>query len=232
MKLQLFAGIVLFVASRVYILCIFQAWSSDIENPYFIYAVQVADEHVTPYQGESRIEYPPLAWWAIYIPRLLDSHTTADLQDPRQLKSALAFYKQVFRGIMCACDVGSFLLLLGIVWVRRPQMLPWAAFTYTLLTSILAHLLYDRLDMALLFLVMAWAFCWVHSLEASRRSLAWSIASYAILGLSISFKLIPIICVPVLMIADWYASQRSIRLTVGVAFLLLTACAPFVIQYL
>ena len=228
----LFLAIALFLGTRGYLLFAFQPMSSDVEEPYFSYAVQAADERLTPYQGDFRIDYPPLAWWVIYAPRLLDSQRITDVQDSQQVKPVFVFYNRGFRGVMFGCDVASFILLILIVRKRRPQWTGWAALTYTLTTTILSHLLYDRLDMGLLLFILLWAYCWVCSLESQRKTIAWSTAAYLMLGLGISFKLVPVICVPFLLLADWYAPQRSLRWTVGLASLIVAAGLPFLIQYI
>jgi hypothetical protein len=219
--------VALFVLTRAYILFVLEPQITDVENTYFAYAMRAYDGHLAPYQTLP-VEYPPVAWWIIYVPRLLDSR---HITDPNQIEPVLRTYTQVFRSLMFLCDIGSAALLLLIVKKRRPALLGWAALTYTATTAILCHVLYDRLDIAMLLLVLAWAFCWLRSQDKADRQIAWSIAAYAILGLSISFKLIPIIVVPFVALADWRGPQRIVRLSTGLTALVLTAGLPFLIQF-
>jgi hypothetical protein len=218
----------LFLVSRVYILFVLEPQITDVENTYFAYAIRAYDAHLAPYTEELPVEYPPLAWWLMYAPRALDGQ---HIVEPSQLDPALRAYSQVFRGLMFLCDLGSVALLIAIVNRRRPDLIGWAALTYTVTTTILCHLLYDRLDTALLLLLMGWAYCWLRSLESGKRAANWSAASYSMLGLGIGFKLIPVICVPFLLLADWRGPQRFVRSSVGLAALALTVGVPFLIQY-
>jgi hypothetical protein len=219
---------VLFVLSRVYILLVLEPQITDVESTYFAYAIRAYDAHLAPYTEQLPIEYPPIAWWLMYAPRWLDSQ---HIIEPSQLDPALKEYSQAFRGLMFLCDLGSAALLISIVNRRRPELLGWAALTYTVTTTILCHLLYDRLDTALLTMILGWAFCWLCSLESPNRAGVWSAVGYVILGLSIGFKLIPVICVPFLVLADWRGPQRTARLSVGLAALTVATGLPFLIQY-
>jgi len=212
----------------VYILLVLEPQITDVENTYFAYAIRAYDAHLAPYTEQLPIEYPPIAWWLMYVPRWLDSQ---HIIEPSQLDPALKEYSQAFRGLMFLWDLGSAALLICIVNKRRPELLGWAALTYTVTTTILCHLLYDRLDTALLTLILSWAVCWLCSLESPNRAKVWSAAGYAILGLSIGFKLIPVICVPFLVLADWRGPQRTARLFVGLAALAVATGLPFLIQY-
>jgi hypothetical protein len=219
---------ILFLLTRVYILFILEPQITDVENTYFAYAIRAYDAHLAPYTEVLPVEYPPVAWWIIYIPRLFEPR---HITDASQLAPTLRAYSQVFRGLMFLCDLGSAALLMLIVKKRRPALLGCVALTYTVTTAILGHVLYDRLDVAMLLLMMAWAFCWLRSLENPGRTIVWSTVGYAILGLSISFKLIPIICVPFLILADWRGPQRMLRMTTGLAAMILLTGLPFLIQY-
>ncbi len=159
--------------------------------------------------------------------RALDSQY---ITEPSQLQPALDAYTAVFRGVMFFCDLCSAVLFLLIVKRRNPALLGWAALTYTIVTVILCHLLYDRLDTALWLMLLGWAYCWLRSWDKSGRTLAWSTAAYAILGLSISFKLIPVIGVLFIALADWRGPQRSTRLISGLTALFTAIVLPFLIQ--
>ena len=222
----------LFVLTRIFLLYFFTPLRSDLPTVYFDDASKVIDLQESPYQGDVQIEYPPLAWWVIAAPRLVSGYRITDVHDVDQIAHAAHMYSSVARSEMLAFDIGSFMLLLLLVSKRRPAWLGWAALSYVITTTILAHLLYDRLDIGLSFLLMAWAYCWVRSFEKSPRTIVWSTAAYAFLGLSISFKLIPVVGVPLLLIADWRDPLRWRRLAPGIAALTLFAVGPFVVQWL
>ena len=223
---------VLFVATRIYLLFFFIPLRSDLPTVYFDYASKVIDLHEAPYQSDVQIEYPPLAWWVIAAPRLISGYQITDIHDIDQIAHAAHMYSSVARSEMLVFDIGALMLLLLVVSKQRPAWLAWTAMSYVVSTTVLGHLLYDRLDIGLLFLLMAWAYCWVQSVDDSPRSILWSTAAYAMLGLSISFKLIPVIGLPFLIIADWRHPIRWRRLAAGMTALAVFAGAPFVVQWL
>jgi hypothetical protein len=240
----LLLAVALFVLTRLYLLAVLEPMLSDVGEVYFDYAARAIDFGQTPYQGEFTVEYPPLAWWTIAAPRLVDARRITDPRDPVQLGQVFTLYRSLFRSLMFLCDLLSFLLLLLIVQNRRRAWTAWAALAYTLSTAILGHLLYDRLDIVLLMLLMVWAYCWLrgadafaesHFLQSQRNpdgeSIAWLTASYAALGLSIGFKLIPILCAAFLLLVEWHAPARWKRLGLALAALASTAVLPFAIQY-
>jgi uncharacterized membrane protein len=51
------------------------------------------------------------------------------------------------------------------------------------------------------------------------------------MGLGVSFKIIPILCVPFFLLADFYAPRRFLRLTCAAAVLVATISVPFLIQW-
>jgi hypothetical protein len=225
-------AIILFAATRAYIFFGLEPQFSDVQTRYFDCAARVVDLHQVPYQAHVEIEYPPLAWWAMYLPRIFDGRRITNPRDASQVVPVYERYRATFRGEMLACDLISFALLIAIVWRRRPSVTGWIAIAYVAATAILGHVLYDRLDAGLLMLVMLWAFCWTRSLDATKRRTLWVTAAYAALGMSISYKLVPIICVPFLLLAEFREPCRWSRVTIAVATLLLTACGPFFVQFL
>ncbi len=229
-------AIALFVLTRYYILVVMRFGSehqpqiSDMIL-YFEYAVRANDFHQTAYQPGFEVEYPPLAWWTINAPRLLDDRQITNPRDPRQVTPIFLEYTRAFRGLMFLCDLTSFVLLILIAQKRRPRLAGWAALIYTISTAILAHLLYDRLDVGLLVLLMLGAYTWTRSLQESGWTITWTAAAYALVGLSISYKVIPIICVPFLLLSEFYAPRRQARLTAALLALLAGIGLPFLIQY-
>ena len=57
------------------------------------------------------------------------------------------------------------------------------------------------------------------------------IAAYAAIGLSISYKLIPIICLPFLLLSELNAERRWTRLMTAVTVLFMMAVLPFLVEY-
>ena len=242
-KLLLLA-VALFAVTRVFVLIFLAPQMSDVGEVYFDYAARAVDSQQTPYQGELAIEYPPLGWWTIAAPRLINPQRITNPRDPLQIGPIYHLYRTTFRSLMFLFDLASFLLLLLVVQQRRPAWTGWAALTYTLATALLGPMLYDRLDTGLLMLFMLWAYCWVRSLDVlqTRRrssvpdapkseSIRWMIASYIALGLGISFKLIPILCVPFLLLSEWWMPDWRKRLAVAMISLFSAAALPFAIQY-
>jgi hypothetical protein len=225
------ASVVAFAVTRWYILVGLQPRYTDVAQTYFIYAASVVDFHHVPYQDRAKVEYPPLAWWAMYLPRLPDARRISDPRDANQALPIYESYHAAFRGEMFLCDLASFALLLAIVHRRQPRLAGWAALAYVVATAILAHVLYDRLDVALLMLLMIWAFSWTRLSEETPPRMLWLIASYLAIGLSISYKLVPIICVPFLLLSEWRQPRRGTQMTIALATLLVAVVAPFLIQF-
>ena len=204
---------IVFAASRYYIFAMLEPQLSDVQTIYFNKAGSVVDLHWKPYQDGFLIEYPPLAWWTIYATRLVDDRRIINKDDGAQVVPVYESYRARFRGLMFFCDVGGFVIFIVTVWRRRPRWIGWAALVYAISTALLGHMLYDRLDAGLLLLLMIWALCWTRSCgssdsEPSRDgNLSWMIAAYAAIGLSISYKLIPIICVPFLLLSELYTAH-------------------------
>ena len=215
--------------SRAYLLFVLVPLVSDVANPYFEYAVETVDFHKTPYL-DFLVEYPPLACWAISAPRLFNATRLEPGFAPEAGDAAFGDYHAAFRWQMFLCDVVTFAALTTIAWLRRPKMVGWMAVLYVVTSTVFGHLLYDRLDVALLMFVSLWGLAWVVSLDDIRHSVAWSAAAYAFLGLGISLKLIPIVAVPFVVLADWCRSTAG-ALDDWNRALALAIAAPFAIQY-
>jgi len=224
-------AVILFAATRLYIFFGLQSQFTDVQTKYFDCAARVVDLHQVPYQASVEIEYPPLAWWAMYLPRLFDARRISNPRDASQVVPVYKSYRAAFRSEMFLCDLVSFALLIAIVRRRQPSLTGWTALAYVAATAILAHVLYDRLDAGLLMLIMLWASCWTRSLDAAKQRTLWVTAAYAALGLSISYKLVPIVCVPFLLLAEFRQPRRWLSLSIALTTLLLTACGPFLIQF-
>jgi hypothetical protein len=223
-------AIVLFVLTRSYILFLFRPQFSDIAL-YLDYAIKAVDKQLTPYTEDFVVPYPPLAFWTTCALRMFDDRQITRPNDPQQVMPIIFDYERGFRGMMFLCDLVSFIMLLLITWKRRPQMAGWAALFYTITTALLGQVLYDRLDVELLMLLMLGLYCWTRSLEESPWAISWATSAYAIVGLGMSFKIIPMICVPFLLLSDFYAPRRAARLTYAMIALAAGICVPFIIQY-
>jgi len=222
-------AIALFVLTRFYILFFFHPQVSDI-SMYFEFAVRAIDFKQTPYTENFVVPYPPLAYWTTCAPRMFDDRRITSNQDP-QIAPIYIDYVRGFRGMMFLCDLASFVMLLLIARKRCPQLAGWAAVLYTITTAILCHVLYDRLDVGLLMLLMLGVYFWTRSLAESGRTITWIVAAYGLIGLSISFKIIPVICVPFLLLSEFHAPRRLTRLTSALIALSAAICVPFIIQY-
>ena len=222
------AAIVLFVATRCYVAFVMNPAITDI-TLYFEYSSRAIDRQKEPYR-DFAVEYPPVAWWSMCIPRLVDERRLTT--SPHSPVNAAIFrdYHQAYRLEMALCDVAAFGLFLAIVRKRRPQSAGWAAMTYVVTSTILCHVLYDHLDEGTLLFSMLGMYAWTQTLEPRRSGSAWSAAAFFFFGLGFSFKIIPVIAVPFLLLAEWRNADRGKRLAAGLAGLALGMGGPFAIQ--
>ena len=131
-------------------------------------------------------EYPPLVFVFTVIPALIDP--------------SLRHYFVLFRGLCCAVDCATWIVLLQLSR-RRPAR----GLLYILCTTALGPLLYDRIDIVLgLILVLA-----LRCLYTRRRRLL-----LFLLGVGIAFKLIPVLLVPAVL-AAWWGGRGSGRAAFG-----------------
>jgi hypothetical protein len=227
-----------FVATRVYLLFFFQPLYTDLVG-YFEYAINGVDFRQTPYRDnptDRPLEYPPLAYWTMAVPRWLAATPLyrADAIQGRHWE-ALPDYVAIFRREMFAFDLGAFVLFLLIVRRRRPALLLPAGLGYIAVTTLLGHVVYDRLDIGVLFFLLAWAYAWLRSDETNRWSIAWQIASHVALGMGIAYKLLPIVVVPLVIIGDLRAirsARDAARQAATLLLLAATATGPFLFYLL
>ena len=203
------AAILAFVLTRGVLMAHVHA-ATDIRF-YHAYFLRAAAGEV-PYR-DIAIAYPPVAWWVMAWPNATDWPT----------------YRDRFRRIMLVFDVASFGLFTAILLRRRPSCVGWGCLTYVAATAILEHLLYDRLDVGLLFLLMLWAYAWVRSLtDAGPRGRSWVVVSYVALGVGVAYKLVPVVMVPFVLLSERRSSQdregwrtplvHAAAFAIGVAF--------------
>jgi len=272
-----------FAATRIYFCFFFAAAATDI-NVYFDYAAQGADFGRTPYlrpapipddelpstaemarrryygNAIERLEYPPTAYWLIWLPRALSPYRLprdaegfdlSDLvvedetiEDPVSAKKDWKYdtlkathaeaYGRDFRRLMLAFDVAGFALFCAILLRRRPELLIWGMWAFTLSTAFLFYVLFERFDVVMTFTVLAWAYCQLRAGEPGAKASLWSAAAYTFLGLGISLKLIPVLLVPFALLCDFYALLRPPRrwsLLIGPVLMTIAAVGPFAYYY-
>ncbi len=225
-------ALLLFLITRWFILFDFTPIASDIDVRYYPYVERAIDIGDLPYAGTFQIEYPPVAWWVIAGIRHLSGPAVPASASSGAHAASRDSYTSTFRSVMGVLDLASFFLFGAIVRQRRPRALGLLLMTYTIATALLAHVLYDRLDLGVLVLLLAWAYGWTHaSREDAEPSLAWTAAAYGAIGLGVAYKIIPILALPFLLRAEWRGAGRVRRLTVAAAMLLATIVLPVVAQY-
>jgi hypothetical protein len=224
-----------FLLSRLCLLLFFQPAASDIQV-YFKYAVRGVDLQQAPF-SDFKVEYPPVAYWLMVAPRSLSlqSIPQAALEDSPLPTPYYAQYARVYRWLMSVFDLGALILLLKIVWIRRPQNALVVALGYTLSTLVLGHLLYDRLDIVLTCLLSVWGYARLRATTADRGAVAWRSLSYFALGLSVSFKLIGLVAYPVVVLADVYGlrkrGQHKSGLLAPLCLGMAAIVVPFAVHY-
>jgi hypothetical protein len=175
------------------------------------------------------VEYPPLALVVMRLPSLWMHVVPGNSFEVR--------YSMAFRAGMAIVDGGLFLLL--VVLARRlylrsgRQGVGYRLLLYMACTLVLWHQLYDRLDLIQAFLVLLSL-----TLLTSRLHYFWS---YAVLALAILFKLVPVVLVPLWVIASMPANRplqlRRPRVLAGLALrtalllgLVVVGFAPFYLR--
>ena len=211
---------------RLLILLWYPAVSSDV-HLYLAYAVRGVDLGQVPYR-DFTVEYPPLAYGAVALPRLVDpTPYPANELTEAALGQVFPRYRFLFRLEMAILDALAFWLFVGTVRLRRPGAEGLAAWGYTLCGLVLAPLLYDRLDGALLFLLMLWAYACARSLHAGADSWRWAVMASLALGLGVACKWVPVVAAPFF----WWGFGRGwrMRLLTG-SVLTASALLPFALH--
>lgn len=250
----LVAALVLFAATRLYLLGPFEPRLTTV-GLYGRYAVEwtfAAREGTNVYEVHDRfaeraarasgagatrqqrtIEYPPLALIAIVAPMALAGDPLpagAGPPSPEALQGKVNAYPDAYRRLCALFDTACFLLLVFALR-RRPGLEAALRLSfYTLATLLLAHLLYERLDVILGALLAAALVVLV-----SVRGWMWSLSA---LALASAFKLAPVVAAPVWALgglgvagvraASWPAVLGRVALRVLVAAgLLVASFVPF-----
>src|SRR5262249_40916511 len=126
-----------FVLTRAAILFVLPGLHSDV--PYYCtYALKGVDLREVPYR-DFVIEYPPVSYWAVCVPRLLSSAPFAEFElrnvPPQEVARD---YRRWFRLEMAAADAAAFACLILLVRRRRPDLQALAAWGYALIGLLLA----------------------------------------------------------------------------------------------
>jgi hypothetical protein len=203
---------------------------TDVEL-YFKYAVRGVDFHEVPYR-DFEIEYPPVAYWFMVLPRLVDRVPVAP-EDLDKVHASAGFnrYGDLYEAQTLVCDAVAFVLFLLLAARRWPQRVLAVGMIYLGVTTFLWPLLFMRLDIGLTTLLMAWAYLWSKSTDDTPRAGAYRVLSYAALGLSISFKIVPLIAIPFLILSELRASRPWRHAAQGLLALAATIVVPFAIHW-
>ncbi len=227
-RLLLALVLLVFLGTRLWLLLAFEAEMPDTSY-YAVLAAQGVDLKHVAYR-DFKVEYPPVAWWLIAGARKLDSEPPLNPKaTPAEFKAFVQRYSSRYHAELFLADTICFglMLLIGrIVLPTRQWVLPAA---YTLVTIAQPHLIYDRLDTVLLMFFLLFVYGWLRSLENSRAANLWATASYLFLGLGISFKIVPVIFVPFLLLADVWASGSVLRFAGRFLALAVGTLVPFLV---
>lgn len=141
-----------------------------------------------------------------------------------------SLYNFRFRLLMGAADVVAYTLLWMIVSRRRRAVAGIVAGTYVLTTVALEFVLFDRLDLLRLVFILAAFGTWLCAGD-SPRAWAWRTAAYAAVGFGASYKVIPIVLLPLLVVSEARTVRRWAGLASRIGVCLLVMAAPFVLSY-
>jgi hypothetical protein len=202
---QLLAAVILFAISRI--LAFAGPWPDLSDTKlYGDYAIRGVDQGQVAYR-DFAIEYPPLAWELIALPRLLAFQRCSGEPTSEEIAHCQAAYCRAFRAMMGAFDIASLALMWAIARAHWPNRLGSIILAYVIITASSLYLLYDRLDLGLSLLLLIWSSTWLRSTTAG-KGVGWQLASFAMLGLSVAFKAIPILILPYLLLAEWRSQHR------------------------
>jgi len=218
----LWAAVVALVVTRGYLLTSFEPDISDV--PFFWQnAVRAIDQQEVPYSSDFQIGYPPLAWAMMLAPRWIDPTEWS----PRNESLLLGRYTRRFRAQMALFDLGAFLLLVLILRRQSASRAAAGAWDYVILTAVFGNLLYDRFDVALLFLLLLGNYCWIRSTEPDEMASSWSQLAYVVLGLCVSLKLLPVVALPLLLAGETVVRRKALPVLVAVGCWTVGALFPF-----
>ena len=199
--------VVLFLLTRLYLLTGFAAWYSETLL-YFDYAYATCDLGRAPY-AQVKIEYPPLAYELMTVPRWFAARPVASETLPASDAVLLEKpYDRNFRYLSALAETAGFLLFALTLARRRPAFLVAGCWAYLVCSILSAHVLHARLDAGLLFLLMMWAYAWTRAVQTPHAG--WTAVAMLAIGLGIAYKLVPIVF-------DWLDYHAARGLEIGSA---------------
>jgi hypothetical protein len=185
-------ALILFIATRYALLFRYQEYVSDM-GLYRESAVKAISEGKSAY-CDFHFPYPPLALPLVYLPALvaLDEYG----------------YRDAFHKVMFIFDATCFALI-WLFLARRVRARPWTIFfsisLYSLLALAVGHLIYDRLDVAVMLSIAAAVYFFTG--PPSSRPLA-----YIALAAGTLVKVMPAFILPLLFIFEGSAPQGTVSL--------------------
>ena len=175
---------------------------------YLDYATQARASSLAQLHHERDIEYPPLAT----LFGVVVLHVADCLPDETELLTALrpnptrgpaaARYEVALGLVLFAVDVASLVLISRLSRRLYPEDDPWTRLgrlgLYVAATTAIGLILYDRQDLIVGF---------VGLLTVAVFLRGWSILAYTILAAGVAYKLVPILLIPLVVLA--FAALRS-----------------------
>ena len=186
----------------------FAATSATDSIVYHQYGVAARVASVAELFRKHDAEYPQLAvafsagigWIADRLPDCAERIIAARKSKPPDIGTARF---QVALGlVLFVLDLATLLLLAHFTRNDDPRERTWRLGLYVAITAALGPILYDRLDLVLGATALVCA-------RALRRG--WPVASYAVLALGAAFKIVPVLLVPVFVLAAATSSAGAAR---------------------
>jgi len=161
---------------------------------------------------------------------LASDATTAPLLTQASAEREYLHYARTYRGLLLLVDVACAILFFLLAARRTESVRETVKIfsLYAISTFLLAHVLYDRLDLLLSFFVLGSLWCWYRGTE--RNAPAYSFAAIALAALGVSTKLITGFMIPCYLLSLFRLRPRR---EFYVAFLVALAVTglPFLFQY-
>lgn len=177
----------------------FAATSATDSIVYHQYGVAARVASVAELFRQHDTEYPQLAvlfsagvgWVADQLPEGVERLIGARKSKPPDICTARF---QVALGlVLFVLDLATLALVAQLTRKSDPRERTWRLGLYVVITAALGPILYDRLDLVV-------GFSAIVALAALARG--WPIASYAILTAGAAFKIVPVLLVPVFVLAS------------------------------
>ena len=234
--------IIIYIATRVYILFLFEPKSSDV-----YYYAKLAYESIIASKTDTSVyqifaennkipfDYPPLAFQWITLPNFLINQSIFEfIDDPFNI--FLSNYIFWYRILSALVEIITFLFFLNYLFSRKFNFseITEKSLIFILGGFALLHILYDRLDIILGCLILC------SLILLLKRKYLWS---FFLLALSINFKIVPIILIPIWLIGSLpyqiISNKKNIRIVVLylirqlgiILFFIIIIFLPFLIIY-